>query len=141
LGKLKKNVSVETRDFQFQSKLFFGSLIANVFFGVISYFVLSNIKDGPPFLKLFGLLCFIFLIILFFFPSIIAFDLTRLYTEENIPTLKHPMRWYIFILNIILGVTGIGWLLLYLWACRPGRVTIEVVTYDEIEDNPEKIEK
>ena len=135
MGKLKKNVSVETKFIEFQSNFFFSTLIANIFLGTISYFVLANIKDGPPILKLFGLLSLIFLLILFFFPTVVAFDLTRLYLDKNIPILKHPMRWAIFILNLVFGISGIGWILLYFWACRPGSVTVEVVTYEEVEEN------
>ena len=137
MKKLKKNSSVETRDMEFQSKIFFSTLIGNIFLGAISYFVLINLNDGPPILKLFGLISLCFLVFLFFFPSVLAFDLTRQYTDQNIPTLKHPMRWAIFILNVIFGVTVIGWLLLYYWACRPGKITVEVVTYEEIEENKE----
>ena len=137
MGKLKQNISIETKYIKFQSNIFFSTLIGNFFFGTISYFVLVNLKDGPPILKLFGFFSIAFLVFLFFFPSVMAFDLTRQYTDKNIPTLKHPMRWFIFVLNIIFGVTGIGWLLLYFWACRPGNVTVEVVTYEEIEENKE----
>ena len=108
MGKLKKNISIETKYIEFQSNIFFSTLIGNFFFGTISYFVLVNLKDGPPILKLFGFFSIAFLVFLFFFPSVMAFDLTRQYTDKNIPTLKHPMRWVIFILNVIFGVTGIG---------------------------------
>ena len=70
-----------------------------------------------------------------FFPTVVAFDILQNYKEENIPVLKHPFRWIIFFTNLILGGTGIVWLFLYFWSFLPGKVVVEIVTFEKIEDD------
>ncbi len=53
------------------------------------------------------------------------------YKDYNIPSLKHPYRWIIFFTNILLGWTGIGWLILYFWSFIPGNVLAEIITFDK----------
>lgn len=47
-----------------------------------------------------GMLCFIF----YFIPSIVAFGR------------RQPHRWFIFLLNLSLGGSGIGWIAALIWS-------------------------
>ncbi|MBE6414557.1 MAG: superinfection immunity protein [Verrucomicrobiaceae bacterium] len=52
------------------------------------------------------ILCFVVVILIYFFPTIIAFGR------------KHNYKWLILILNLF-GATGITWLIALVWAVWP----------------------
>jgi hypothetical protein len=63
------------------------------------------VKNGTdPISTLFFMLIVIFIIFIYILPSYIAF--------KN----RHPNRWVIFVINIALGGTFIGWLIAMVWA-------------------------
>ena len=132
MEKTKKIVKTEWKQFGFQSKLFFQYFIVHLIFTPISILIIYYAIEGNGFLKLFGLFSIFYLIFLYFFPSIVAFDFMQNYKDYNIPTLKHPYRWIIFITNLLLAGTGIGWLVLYFWSFIPGNVLAEIVTFEKI---------
>jgi len=136
--KTKKTVETEWMQFGFQSKPFFIYFIIHLIFTTISILIIYYLIEGNyyaiegnHFLKLFGFMSIIYLIVLYFFPSIVAFDILQNYKDYNIPSLKHPYRWIIFFTNLLLGWTGIGWLILYFWSFIPGNVLAEIVTFDK----------
>ena len=148
MEKTKKTVKNEWMQFDFQLKLFIQYFIVNLIFTTISILIIYNLIEGNThaiegnrFLKLFGLISIIYLIFFYFFPSIVAFDILQNYKDYNIPSLKHPYRWLIFFTNILLGWTGIGWLILYFWSFKPGNVLAEIVTFDKYIDHQSVLDK
>ena len=148
MEKTKKTVKTEWMQFGFQSKPFFIYFIIHLIFTTISILIIYYLIEGNyyaiegnRFLKFFGLMSIIYLIVLYFFPSIVAFDLLQNYKDYNIPTLKHPYRWIIFFTNLLLGWSGIGWLILYFWSFIPGNVLAEIVTFDKYIDQQSVLDK
>ncbi len=115
---------------------FFASLVVHLILSIISLYVINHIieNEGTSLIRLFGILSVIYLIFVYFYPSIVAFDFIQQYKEQNIPTLKHPNRWVIFFLNLFLGITGIAWIFVYIWSHKPGSVVVEIVTFEKIQD-------
>jgi hypothetical protein len=80
-----------------------------------------------------GLTGILFLVVVYFLPSFIAYDVTSSYNEtHNIPKLLHPKRGMILILNILLGITGIGWLVALALAISPGAVNVTSVRFVKV---------
>ena len=55
-------------------------------------------------LGIFFIIAFFFAILIYFIPTFIAFHRV------------HRNRWVIFILNLVFGVTILGWLIILIWA-------------------------
>ena len=86
----------------------------------------------------------LFGLVLFFYPSIHAHDVS-----DRIPEVKdlkandkrfkdinisHQYFWIIFIVNLFFGATGIAWLVLFFWAHMPGDVTIPDEILEALND-------
>ena len=138
MEKTEKIINKEWMEFGFQTNFFFVSIVVNIFFTILSIYIINHISenDGATILRLFGIFALVYLVFLYFYPSVVAFDFIQQYKEKNIPTLKHPNRWIIFFLNLFLGVTVIVWLFIYVWAHIPGNVMVEIVTFEKISDKP-----
>ena len=138
MEKTEKIINKEWMEFGFQTNFFFVSIVVNIFFTILSIYIINHISenDGATILRLFGIFALVYLVFLYFYPSVVAFDFIQQYKEKNIPTLKHPNRWIIFFLNLFLGVTVIVWLFIYVWAHIPGNVMVEIVTFEKIRDEP-----
>ena len=54
----------------------------------------------------------ILLVCFFFLPTIIAFRR------------EHEYKWIIFVINFVLGGTGLGWLIAIVWAIFPGNKSL-----------------
>ena len=136
MDKTEKIIKKESMELGFQTTYFFASLVVHLILSIISLYVINHIieNEGTSLIRFFGLLSVIYLIFVYFYPSIVAFDFIQQYKEQNIPTLKHPNRWGIFFLNIFLGITGIAWLFLYIWSHKPGSVVVEIVTFEKTKD-------
>lgn len=134
MEKTEKIIKREWMEIGFQAHFFFISIVVNIFFTILSIYIINNISknEGGPILRLFGIIALVYLVFLYFYPSVVAFDFIQQYKEKNIPTLKHPNRWIIFFLNIFLGVTVIVWLFIYVWAHIPGNVMVEIETFEKI---------
>ena len=76
----------------------------------------------------------IVLLVLVFLPSLIAFDVYDRFSEEGFVTVLHPSRHVIWPLNLMLGWTGLGWLVLLVWSLNLPLVHIERVEYIPISD-------
>ena len=77
-----------------------------------------------------GLTGIVALIVVFLLPSLVAYDVFTLYNDEyNIPKLKHPNKVLILLINLIFGITGIGWLIALAMSLSPGTVTVTSVHY------------
>jgi len=68
-----------------------------------------------------GVVGFLILFVVYFMPTLVAFDLLSSYQKEyKIEKLLHPKRFFILILNVAFGLTVIGWLALLAFAFKPG---------------------
>ena len=75
----------------------------------------------------------LFLVVVFFWPSFVAYDVCSAYQDShNVPKLLHPKRLFILLLNLLLGVTGIGWLVALALSISPGSVEVDTVKYVKI---------
>lgn len=108
----------------FQKNKFFTLLIAGVVLYALGY--------GITLIPKIGFTGLILIAICYFFPALTSFDFSNNYQDEfKVEKLYHPKRHLITLLNVIFGWTFIGWIILLWWACTPGRVTVEKVTYTE----------
>jgi hypothetical protein len=129
MSKLKKVTDVKIIDIPFQGSMFMMWILGTLFFGGIGIALFLNIEQ----LSLMG---FILMLVAYFMPAILGFDIASSYNEKfNIPKLKHPRRFPIFFINLLFGLTGVGWLIALLMACRPGKVLATVETYEKIAGN------
>ena len=89
-------------------------------------------SDFPlqPMLKLMGAIVFLALV---FLPSFVAFDVFDRFSDEGFVTVLHPSRHIIWPLNLLLGWTVLGWVLLLIWSLNLPLVHIERVEYEPIE--------
>ena len=94
--KTKKIVTNELKEYGLQTKLLLSYFVVHLILTPICIIIIYYAVEGNNFIKLFALLSIIYLVFLFFFPTIIAFDFLQNYKEDNIPKLKHPFRWIIF---------------------------------------------
>ncbi len=133
MDKTEKIIKKEWMDLGFQANYFFVSLVVNTFFSILSIYIIGYFDevDSNMFVRLFGLIALVYLVFLYFYPSVVAFDFIQQYKEKNIPKLKHPNRWIIFFLNFFLGVTGLVWIIIYVWSHIPGYVMVEIVTFEK----------
>lgn len=108
----------------FQKRNFFVFIIAALALCALGYGITLIPKIGGT-----GL---ILIAICYFFPALASFDFSSSYQDEfKVDKLYHPKRHLITLLNAIFGWTFIGWIILLWWACTPGRVSVEKVTYIE----------
>lgn len=84
-------------------------------------------------LSLMGL---VLIVLAYFVPSLVGFDLVSGYSNTyNIPKLKHPRRFLILFINLILGLTVVGWLISLYLACKPGKVIAPVETFETVNND------
>ena len=119
----------------------------------LALYLLSS-SDGWGFWSVVGTIgAFFFGAILYFFPTVTAFDVSdRIEEVEEIRgrypevglykeiTVSHQYFWIIFIGNLFFGATGIVWLILFFWAHAPGTVVIPdvIVTKIKEKNQPDK---
>ncbi len=73
----------------------------------------------------------LFYVLLYFLPSLIANDIKYRIKElsnvepadKNIPV-RHPHAFLIGLVNLFMGITVIGWLIVLFWAMTPGTIVI-----------------
>ena len=70
-----------------------------------------------------GLICLVIVFIVFFCPTIIAFNR------------EHHYKWIIFGINLIFGATGIGYLVAFAWAVWPRQTAIVDLVKNDPTDN------
>ena len=120
---LTRETSREMVDIPFQKTYFFSFIAASSIFFILGYWLFVAIPEWA----FWGLL---FMIMVSFTPTAIAFDLFQLYNEElSIPKLRHPKRMAILAMNIFLGWTIIGWFITLKMALTPGSVMVDKVKY------------
>ena len=72
----------------------------------------------------------ILIIIAYFFPSLIAFDITNEYKDSlNIPKINHPKKFHVLVLNVLIGWTIVGWLIALYLALTPGILEVIHIEY------------
>jgi len=118
----------------FKASTYFSYLLFSSIVFVLSLLIIVKI---PPI----GLTGILFLIVVYFLPSFIAYDVCALYNDTyNVPKLLHPKRHLILLLNLFLGLTGIGWLAALAVSISPGAVTVTSIKYIEV-GLPDQIDK
>jgi len=138
--KTEKIVKNELKEYGLQTKSLISYFFVHLIFAPISIAIIYYAIEGNPLIQLFALLSVVYLLFLYFFPTVIAFDFLQNYKDQNIPQLKHPFRWVIFFSNLILGGTGIIWLILYFWSFLPGKVVVEIITFEKVDEEKNKPE-
>ena len=119
----------------YKKKLLFSYFFVHLIFIPISITIIFYAIEGNALFKFFALLSILYFIFWYFFPTVIAFDFLQNYKEENIPELKHPFRWIIFFSNLIIGGRWIVWLFTYFWSFLPGKIVVEIVTFEKIDND------
>lgn len=118
----------------FRISTFFAYLSCSTIVFVLSLTIIVNLPQ-------IGLTGILFLIVGYFLPSFIAYDVCALYNDtHNVPKLLHPKRHLILLLNLFLGLTGIGWLAALAVSISPGAVTVTSIKYIEV-GLPDQIDK
>jgi hypothetical protein len=119
----------------------------------LAFYLLSS-SDGWGFWSVMATIgAVIFGAMLYFFPTLVAFDVSGrieevkeirdCYPEVGIYkeiTVSHQYFWIIFIGNLFFGATGVVWLVLFFWAHAPGTVIIPdvIVTKIKEKNQPDK---
>lgn len=107
----------------FRISTFFAYLSCSTIVCAISLLIIFKIPQ-------IGLTGILFLVVLYFLPSFIAYDVLAAYNDtHNVPKLLHPKRQSILLLNLLLGVTGIGWLVALALSISPGSVKVNSIKY------------
>jgi hypothetical protein len=107
----------------FKISTFFAYLSCSTIVCLISLLIILKLPQ-------IGLTGILFLLVLYFLPSFIAYDVVAAYNDtHNVPKLLHPKRRFILLLNLLLGVTGIGWLVALALSISPGSVRVNSVKY------------
>ena len=118
----------------FRFSTFFAYLSCSTVVFILSLTIIANLPQ-------IGLTGILFLIVVYFLPSFIAYDVCALYNDtHNVPKLLHPKRHLILLLNLFSGLTGIGWLAALAFSISPGAVTVTMIKYIEI-GVPDQINK
>ena len=110
--------------FPFKSGSFVGNIIGSAIAVVLFYAVilmrLGSIEHDPWWLQTINFLIVIAAGCAYFLPSYVAFDLKII--DDVLKGKKHRHRWLILLLNLFVGYTLIGWIILLIWSYRPGRI-------------------
>lgn len=121
---MNRVVSKVEIDFPFQRKSFFLILFCSLLPFALGLAITLIPKIGGT-----GL---ILILVSYFMPTLIAFDAISSYQDEyKIERLLHPKRFLIFVLNLVIGVTVLGWVVVLAFAFNPGSVSAERVDYFE----------
>ena len=121
---MQKIVSDITIDLPFQTSKFFVMLAVSVTLSFVGFIALQ--------IEFFTLTGMVILGTIYFVPSYVAFDLLSFYIRDyKIEKLKHPRRNIILVLNLILGLTIIGWIAALALAFKPGLTQTQRVDYFE----------
>lgn len=121
--KLEKVQTQKTITVPFKFSTFFVWFLGSVIISAVSLLIIKYIPQ-------IGLTGIVALIVVFLLPSLVAYDVFTLYNDEyNIPKLKHPNKVLILLINLIFGITGIGWLIALAMSLSPGTVTVTSVHY------------
>ena len=110
--------------FPFKSGSFVGNIIVSAIAVVLFYAVilmrLGSIEHDPWWLQTINFLIVIAAGCAYFLPSYVAFDLKII--DDVLKGKKHRHRWLILLLNLFVGYTLIGWIILLIWSYRPGKI-------------------
>ena len=110
--------------FPFKSGSFVGNIIGSAIAVVLFYAVilmrLGSIEHDPWWLQTINFLILIAAGCAYFLPSYVAFDLKII--DDVLKGKKHRHRWLILLLNLFVGYTLIGWIILLFWSYRPGKI-------------------
>ena len=110
--------------FPFKSGSFVGNIIVSAIAVVLFYVVilmrLDSIEHDPWWLQTINFLIVIAAGCAYFLPSYVAFDLKII--DDVLKGKKHRHRWLILLLNLFVGYTLIGWIILLIWSFRPGKI-------------------
>ena len=81
------------------------------------------------------LIYFVWTVFLFFYPSLIAFDVSSRFEDKGFHEAKHPQRTAIVLCNILIAWTIIAWFLILYWALKIPETQLEKKIRTKI-DNP-----
>lgn len=124
VNKLKKITTEKIINLPFQKVKFFQCSLFSIATAVACFYLATL---SIPLISGTSILC---LAIIYFIPTLAAYDLLSLYNEdENIPRLKNPKRILVLLINIFLGWTAAGWLVALAVAFNPGTVKVTSVRY------------
>ena len=67
MEKTEKIINKEWMEFGFQSNFFFVSIVVNIFFAILSIYIINHISenDGATILRLFGIFALVYLVFLY----------------------------------------------------------------------------
>ena len=71
------------------------------------------------------LIYFVWIVLLFFYPSLIAFDVSSRFEDKGFHEAKHPQRTAIVLCNILVAWTIIAWFLILYWALKIPETQLE----------------
>ena len=71
------------------------------------------------------LIYFVWTVFLFFYPSLIAFDVSSRFEDKGFHEAKHPQRTAIVLCNILIAWTIIAWFLILYWALKIPETQLE----------------
>ena len=112
--------------FPFKSGSFVGVIIASgIAIGLFYFLILvqimnQSLDEMPLWLIIINFFILIAAGCAYFAPSFIAFNLKII--DDVLKGKKHRHRWLILLLNLFVGYTLIGWIILLIWSYRPGKI-------------------
>lgn len=127
---INKKINTTEKDFDipFHRSLFFVSIGTAILFLFVGLLL-------SVFSETYGTMGNLLMILAYFIPSILAWDLISAFREKyKIVYLKHPKRIIIILINLFLGLTVVGWLVALFMACRPGQVNATVEIVETLEE-------
>lgn len=128
--KTKKIETVVEETIDRQWPLFWTSIVASVLLTSLFVYLTEN-EYHEVFVGTIGLFWFFGV---YFLPTILSYDLISYYQgSHNAPHIKNRNAFIITVLNLVLGWTGIVWIICLLMATKLGTVTFTRVEYIEIE--------
>ena len=112
--------------FPFKSGSFVGIIIFSAIAVGLFYFLIfvqimnESPDETPTWLQIINFFILIAAGCAYFAPSLVAFDLKII--DDVLKGKKHRHRWLILLLNLFVGYTLIGWIILLIWSFRPGKI-------------------
>jgi hypothetical protein len=139
---MEKNISFGGVGSSIAVVLFF-IVLFSISLGISMDFTLNDKELG--FWSVLGIIgLFLFGIIIYFYPTVVAHDVSdrieeieKLREEHGLfkdVSIGHPYFWIIFIINIFFAATLIGWFVIFFWAHAPGTVLIPEVIANKISN-------